>query len=110
MQVAAEEELGRVYDVKLLKWVWSYVRSYQHLFWLSVLLMSLNTLFALAQPYIFKISIDVFLTAHRSTPPAWLKSLQTVWPGHGLMLMGASYLYYRYRGSLLPAAPAQEQP
>jgi uncharacterized membrane protein len=28
----------------------------------------------------------------------------------GLMLMGASYLYYRYRGSLLPTAPAQEQP
>jgi ATP-binding cassette, subfamily B, multidrug efflux pump len=92
MQVAAEEELGRVYDARLLKWVWSYVRPYRHLFWLSVLLMPLNTMFALAQPYLFKIAIDVFLSAHRGTPPGWLKSLETVWPGHGLMLMGALYL------------------
>jgi ATP-binding cassette, subfamily B, multidrug efflux pump len=92
MQVAAEEELGRVYDARLLKWVWSYVRPYQHLFWLSVLLMPLNTVFALAQPYLFKIAIDVFLSAHRSAPPQWVKSLQTVWPGHGLMLLGAVYL------------------
>lgn len=28
----------------------------------------------------------------------------------GLMLMGASYLYYRYRGSLLPTAPTEKGP
>ncbi|HXZ87226.1 MAG TPA: ABC transporter ATP-binding protein [Candidatus Binataceae bacterium] len=92
MQVAAEEQLGRVYDVKLLKWVWSFVRPYRHLFWMSVVLMPLNTLFALAQPYIFKLAIDSFLAAHRSTPPAWLKSVLALWPGHGLLLMGAVYL------------------
>ena len=27
----------------------------------------------------------------------------------GLMLIGASYLYYRYRGSLLPTAPTEGQ-
>jgi hypothetical protein len=27
----------------------------------------------------------------------------------GLMLIGASYLYYRYRGYLLPTPPAKEQ-
>lgn len=92
MQVAAEEQLGRVYDVKLLKWAWSYVRPYRNLFWMSVLLMPLNTLFALAQPYIFKLAIDSFLASHRSTPPPWLRSVLTLWPGHGLLLMGGFYL------------------
>jgi len=92
MQVAAEEQLGRVYDIKLLKWVWSYVHPYRNLFWISVLLMPLNTLFALAQPYIFKLAIDTFLAAHRSAPPLWLKSMLALWPGHGLLLMGGFYL------------------
>ena len=51
MEIAPEEKLDRVYDLKLLKWVWSYVRPYRGLFFLSVVLMPLNSLFALAQPY-----------------------------------------------------------
>ncbi len=47
MQIASEEELGRVYDWRLLKWVWSYVRPYRRLFWFSMLLMPLNSVLAL---------------------------------------------------------------
>ena len=42
------------------------------LFFLSVMLMPLNTLFALAQPYIFKLTIDLFLRHNRAAPPGWL--------------------------------------
>ena len=41
MEVAREEKLGRVYDLKLLRWVWSYIHPYRGLFFLSVALMPL---------------------------------------------------------------------
>ena len=72
MQIAGEEELGRVYDWRLLKWVWSYVRPYRRLFWLSMLLMPLNSVLALTQPYILKLTIDIFLAARKTAAPAWL--------------------------------------
>ena len=72
MEIAPEEKLGRVYDLKLLKWVWSYVHPYRRLFFLSVVLMPLNSLFALGQPYIWKLTIDLFLTHNRTAPPGWL--------------------------------------
>jgi ATP-binding cassette subfamily B protein len=92
MQVAAEEELGRVYDLRLLKWVWSFVHPYRRLFWLSVVLMPLNTLFVLAQPYVFKLAIDVFLAAHKTAAPAWIRPIIAASRGHGLLMMGALYL------------------
>ena len=92
MQIAVEEELGRVYDWRLLKWVWSYVRPYRRLFWFSMLLMPLNSLFALTQPYILKLTIDIFLAARKTTAPAWLAPILRVSGGHGLLVMGALYL------------------
>ncbi|MGH7931868.1 MAG: ABC transporter ATP-binding protein, partial [Candidatus Binataceae bacterium] len=93
MQYAAEDELGRVYDWRLLRWVWGYVRPYRKLFWLSMLLMPLNSAFALAQPYIVKLTIDVFLAARKTAPPSWLKPLIAASHGHGLLVMGALYLF-----------------
>jgi len=92
MQLAAEEELGRVYDLRLLKWIWGYVRPYRRLFWMSVVLMPLNTLFVLAQPYIFKIAIDVFLATHKTAAPAWLRPIIAASHGHGLLVTGSFYL------------------
>ena len=92
MQIAVEEELGRVYDWRLLKWVWSYVRPYRRLFWFSMLLMPLNSLFALTQPYILKLTIDIFLAARKTAAPAWLAPILRVAGGHGLLAMGALYL------------------
>ncbi len=48
MRIEAEENSGAVYDSRLLRWVWTYVRPYRRLFWLSVVLMPLNSIFALA--------------------------------------------------------------
>jgi ATP-binding cassette, subfamily B, multidrug efflux pump len=92
MQIAGEEELGRVYDWRLLKWVWSYVRPYRRLFWLSMLLMPLNSVLALTQPYILKLTIDIFLAARKTAAPAWLAPILRVSHGHGLLVMGALYL------------------
>src|SRR5690348_21912 len=92
MQIAVEEELGRVYDWRLLKWVWSYVRPYRRLFWFSMLLMPLNSVFALTQPYILKLTIDIFLAARKTAAPAWLAPFLRVSHGHGLLVMGSLYL------------------
>jgi ATP-binding cassette subfamily B protein len=92
MQIVAEDELGRVYDWRLLKWVWSYVRPYRHLFWLATILMPLNSALALAQPYIFKLTIDIFLAARKTAVPGWLNPLLKASHGHGLLVMGALYL------------------
>ncbi len=91
-----EEQQARevqVYDSHLIKWVWQFVKPYQHLFWLSVLLMPLNSVFALAQPYIVKLTIDIFLAHRKVTPPRWLTPMiAKVAPNHGLFVMGALYL------------------
>ncbi len=92
MEVAQEERLGRVYDRKLLGWVWGFVRPYRALFLLSAVLMPLNTAFALAQPYVWKLTIDLFLTHSRAAPPAWLQPVLAAFGPHGLLAMGCLYL------------------
>ena len=92
MRIEAEEEIGRAYDSRLLRWVWTYVRPYRRLFWLSVVLMPLNSIFALLQPYVVKLTIDIFLAARRSTPPAWLAATIGHSHGHGMIVMGALYV------------------
>ena len=90
---ANENRSLRSYDWRLIQFVWSYVRKYQPLFWLSVLLMPLNVLFMLAQPYVFKLTIDIFLSGHRAAAPGWLSSILDATNGHGLLVMGAIYLF-----------------
>src|SRR5260370_42275561 len=65
-------QLGRARDYALLKFVWMYVRPYRRLFFLSAILMPLNAAFALAQPYIIQLIIDLFLAHRRVAPPPWL--------------------------------------
>ena len=92
MRIEAEEQIERGYDSRLLRWVWAYIRPYRGLFWISVVLMPLNSIFALLQPYIIKLTIDIFLAARRSGPPAWLAATIGLSHGHGLIVMGALYL------------------
>jgi ATP-binding cassette subfamily B protein len=92
MRIEAEEKIGRAYDSRLLRWVWGYIRPYSKLFWLSVVLMPLNSIFALLQPYVIKLTIDIFLAARRSRPPAWLAPTIQLSHGHGLIVMGGFYV------------------
>ncbi|HJU10037.1 MAG TPA: ABC transporter ATP-binding protein, partial [Candidatus Binataceae bacterium] len=91
MQPFVEEEFGRSYDWRLVKWVWSYVRPYRALFFFSIVLMPLNSAFALAQPYIFKLTIDIFLAKTKTAPPHWFRPIITHSHGHGLLVMGLLY-------------------
>jgi ATP-binding cassette subfamily B protein len=72
MQLQQEQTGGRSRDLALVKFIWTYVRPYRGVFFLSVLLMPLNSAFALAQPYIIQLIIDLFLAHRRVAPPAWL--------------------------------------
>src|SRR6266436_10141202 len=92
MQSFADEELGRAYDWRLIKWVWSYVRPYRRLFLLSIILMPLNSAFALAQPYIFKLTIDIFLARTKTARPRWFEPIINHTHGHGLLAIGLLYL------------------
>jgi ATP-binding cassette, subfamily B, multidrug efflux pump len=83
----------QTYDTHLIGWVWQFVKPYQRLFWISALLMPLNSVFALAQPYIVKLTIDIFLAHRKVAPPRWLAPMiARVGAGHGLFVMGAIYL------------------
>src|SRR6516225_1338352 len=92
MQPFDDEEFGRAYDWRLLKWVWSYVRPYRGLFLLSIILMPLNSAFALAQPYVFKLTIDIFLAKTKIAAPGWLEPIINYSHGHSLLAMGLLYL------------------
>ena len=92
MQQADEKQLGRARDYALLKFVWTYVRPYRRLFFLSVILMPLNAAFALAQPYIIQLIIDLFLAGDRVAPPAWLAAIFRTTGGASLFTMGSIYL------------------
>src|SRR5260370_36407967 len=85
-------QLGRARDYALLKFVWMYVRPYRRLFFLSVILMPLNAAFALAQPYIIQLIIDLFLAHHKTTPPAWLPAHFPPNCGPGLVTMGPIFI------------------
>jgi ATP-binding cassette, subfamily B, multidrug efflux pump len=56
-----EESLGKAYDLRLLKRLWTFIVPYKRLFWLAMLLLPLQQAFGLAQPYIMKIAIDQFI-------------------------------------------------
>lgn len=92
MEIAAEEDLGEVYDFKLLRWLWSFVAPYRAMFWFSVVLMPLDSVFSLAQPYVVKLTIDLFLASRRAAPPAWLTPVLRHWAGHGLTAMALLYV------------------
>lgn len=53
-----EEAFGKAYDLKLIRRLWKFIVPYRRLFWLAMLLLPLQQLFGLAQPYLLKVAID----------------------------------------------------
>lgn len=92
MEIGREEKLATVHELTLLRRVWSFVRPYRWQFWISVILMPLNTLFALTQPYLVKLTIDLFLDPRRRPAPHWLRPLLHAAGPHGLLAMGVLYI------------------
>jgi ATP-binding cassette, subfamily B, multidrug efflux pump len=93
-----EEILGKAYDLRLIKRLWSFIIPYKWLFWTAMLLLPLQQAFGLAQPYLMKIGIDQFIGGGD------LKGLQ----GVGLLFLGAVVaetltLFFHYYISMLVA-------
>ncbi|MCC6850567.1 MAG: ABC transporter ATP-binding protein [Deltaproteobacteria bacterium] len=58
-----EEALGKAYDARLIRRLWTFIRPYRRIFWLSVACLPLNAACMLAQPYILKLAIDRYVSA-----------------------------------------------
>jgi len=91
MRHEPEQSTGRSRDVALVKFIWTYVRPYRGLFFLSVVLMPINSAFALSQPYIVQLIIDLFLARQHVSPPPWLTLLFGA-SGPSLLKMAAIYV------------------
>jgi ATP-binding cassette subfamily B protein len=59
--IAGEVELGKAYDARLVRRLWTYVRPYKPIFWGAVLLSPLSQVFGLVQPYLLKLGIDGYV-------------------------------------------------
>lgn len=83
-----EEIFGKAYDLKLIKRLWRFILPYKRLFWFSVLLLPLQQVFGLAQPYIMKVVID------RSIAGADLWGLQNMGLLFLLALVGEVAIFF----------------
>ena len=58
---AREEELGKAYDLRLMRRLWGYLRPHRRLFLLAMAALPLTSAAMLAQPYILKVAIDDYI-------------------------------------------------
>ena len=91
MRIEEERSDVKVYDLRLLRWVWGYVSPYKWLFAVFSVLLPINSAFMLAQPYIIKITVDGFLTNRPVAPPHWVSALIHLAGDRGLAVMAAMY-------------------
>ena len=61
--IQGEEELGKAYDARIIRRLWGFVRPYQGIFWLALLLSPAQQVFNLVQPYLMKLGIDRYVEA-----------------------------------------------
>jgi ATP-binding cassette subfamily B protein len=57
------DELGKAYDARLIRRLWSFVRPYRGVFWGALLLSPVNQVFSLVQPYLLMVGIDRYVAA-----------------------------------------------
>src|SRR5262252_10373 len=93
-----EETFGQAYDIRLIKRLWRFIVPYKKLFWTAMLLLPLQQVFGLAQPYLMKVGIDRYITGRD------LWGLRDV----GLLFLGAvigetAALFFHYYLSMLVA-------
>jgi ATP-binding cassette subfamily B multidrug efflux pump len=93
-----EQALGKAYDARLIRRLWAYIRPYRRDFWLSVACLPAISVFALAQPYILKLTIDRAIAAHDPHGVAFMGML------FAATLAGEfAFLYFQYYLTMLVA-------
>jgi ATP-binding cassette subfamily B protein len=70
--IHGEEELGKAYDARIIRRLWGFVRPYQGIFWLALLLSPAQQVFNLVQPYLMKLGIDRYVEARDASGLRWL--------------------------------------
>jgi len=96
--LAEERALGKAYDARLIRRLWSYIRPYRRDFWLSMACLPATSIFSLAQPYLLKLTIDRYIASHDANGVA----------GMGLLFAAAVsgelvFLYLQYYLTMLVA-------
>ncbi|HVM94734.1 MAG TPA: ABC transporter transmembrane domain-containing protein, partial [Candidatus Acidoferrales bacterium] len=87
-QQAAEPELGKAYDSRLMWRLWRYIRPYRRDFWLATACLPATSAFSLAQPYILKLTIDRFVSTKQSAGLGWMGLL------FGAAVLGELFFLY----------------
>ncbi len=72
-----EEALGKAYDARLVRRLWTFIQPHRYLFWLSVVCLPISSGLMLVQPYLLKVAIDRHVA---------------VGDPHGLALIGLLYI------------------
>lgn len=86
-----EEKLGKAQDWRLLWRLWSYMRPYRRLFFLSLLLLPMTVGFSLAQPYLIKLAIDRHIAVGNLGGLVWIGVLFAL-----AVVLGALAFYAQY--------------
>jgi len=60
--LADEAALGKAYDARLIRRLWTYIRPYRRDFWLAMACLPATSVFVLAQPYVLKVTIDRYIS------------------------------------------------
>jgi hypothetical protein len=71
--IAGEAELGKAYDSRLVRRLWTYVRPYKAIFWGAVLLSPVSDPEPV-RPYLLKLRIDGRDARRRRGPARWHSS------------------------------------
>jgi ATP-binding cassette subfamily B protein len=95
---ADEVELGRAYDARLLRRLWTFIRPYRREFWLATLCLPAISTFALAQPYILKLAIDRYIATRHGTGLGTMAAWYL-----GAVLAEVLFLYAQYVLTMLVA-------
>ena len=56
-----EADLGKAYDARIMRRLWTYIRPYRGWFWAAMLCLPLTSACSLAQPYLLKVAIDRYM-------------------------------------------------
>jgi ATP-binding cassette subfamily B multidrug efflux pump len=76
--MAEEAALGKAYDARLIRRLWTYIRPYRRDFWLAMACLPATSVFVLAQPYILKVTIDRYISHGSTTGVASMGGLYAI--------------------------------
>src|SRR2546428_4522116 len=62
--IHGEEELGKAYDARLIRRLWTFVRPYRRVFWAALILSPVSQSFELVRPFLMKLGVDRYIANH----------------------------------------------